>query len=83
MNVQNYTSANKNFILYNKSKQLITNLLNEDDDDAKAVQATWSGLNDLKNAIKSLKYHETLGGQTLSDRTLALSTDQKKEIEKE
>ena len=83
MNVQNYTSANKNFILYNKSKQLITNLLNEDDDDAKAVQATWSGLNDLKNAIKSLKYHETLGGQALSDRTLALSTDQKKEIEKE
>ena len=86
LNVQNYTAANKNFILYNKMNKLLTSLLNEDDDDAKDVRAKWNqsgALDKLKLAIESMSYHKDLSGATVAERTLGLNTTQKEQIERE
>ena len=86
LNVQNYTAANKNFILYNKMNKLLTSLLNEDDDDAKNVRAKWNqsgALDKLKLAIESMSFHKDLSGATVAERTLGLNTTQKEQIERE
>lgn len=86
LNLQNYTAANKNFILYNKTQQLLTNLLNEDDDDAKAVKAKWNtngALDDLNTVIQSMVAHRELTGRTATERTLSLNSKQREDIEKE
>ena len=86
LNVQNYTAANKNFILYNKMNKLLTSLLNEDDDDAKDIRAKWNqsgALDKLKLAIESMSYHKDLSGATVAERTLGLNTTQKEQIERE
>ena len=86
LNVQNFTSANKNFILYNKMSKVLTSLLNEDDDDAKDVKNKWNkdgALDELKATIDSMTNHQSLTGEKLVDRTLGLNTAQKEAIERE
>ena len=83
LNIQNYTAANKNFILYNRMSKVLTSLLNEDDDDAKDFRANWNGVNELKTAIDGMTSHKQLTAEKLEDRTLALNTDQKEAIERE
>ncbi len=86
LNVQNYTSANKNFILFNKMNTLLTSLLNEDDDDAKDVRNKWNqggALDKLKFVIESMNLHKQLTGKTVAERTLALNSAQKEQMERE
>ena len=86
LNIQNYTAANTKLILGNKLNTLITNLLNEDDDDARDVKNKWNqngALDELKLAIESAELHKQLTGKTVADRTLALNTAQKEQIERE
>ncbi len=83
LNVQNFTAANKNYILYNKMNKLITSLLNEDNDDANDLRANWNGVQDLKTAIDSMTSHKELSAEKLEDRALSLNTQQKEAIERE
>ena len=83
LNIQNYTAANKNFILYNRMSKLLTSLLNEDDDDAKDLRTNWKGVDNLKSVIDNMTSHKELSAEKLEDRILALNTDQKEAIERE
>ena len=86
LNVQHYAAVNKNLILFNKSNTLITTLLNEDDDDAKAVAAEWNkdgAIDELKLVLDNMSTHKDFTADTAKDRTLGLNTQQKEDLERE
>ena len=83
LNLQSQTAANKSYILFNKINKLITSLSDDDDDDVKAIKASWKGIDELKVAISNMKNHQEYSGLEVEQRTLSLTSEQKLDIERE